>query len=396
MHRSFIIKAGVTTVQDAQKFYSKLPAKAKKILDNLDAMEIPNYLAGTKGIAAQDVAAYNALQEAKAEEAVVAQIEAAKKAADLRKFNAQKAAAIRWGKPVPTIPSGARSSKNIMNMVREAYGAARATPLFKLLRREDGGYVPYMQNGGDSTFENIIEFIDPSGISSYDDVYRTFNDVNAPWWEKAFILASALPVVGKLGKGAKAFSELSKLGKAKRVAGKIFSPVAQMDNYVNPASRFVGTLTSRALQDAPKGVKIAADIGSKSNQARRFFTGVDMLMGYKQDGGSTFSSNAFYKMGGMPCYECGGMYAYGGIHIDPAKKGTFKAQATRMGMRVQEAANAILNAPKGKYSPAMRKKANFAKNFAKQMGGPVEGDILDVTPEQLQKLKDGGYQFEII
>lgn len=59
----------------------------------------------------------------------------------------------------------------------------------------------------------------------------------------------------------------------------------------------------------------------------------------------------------------------GGISIDPSKKGTFKAQATRMGMSVQEAANKILSAPKGRYSAAMRKKANFAKNFAKEFGG---------------------------
>lgn len=59
----------------------------------------------------------------------------------------------------------------------------------------------------------------------------------------------------------------------------------------------------------------------------------------------------------------------GGIHIDPAKRGTFKAQASKMGMGVQEAASKILSAPKGKYSPEMRKKANFAKNFAKRDGG---------------------------
>jgi hypothetical protein len=94
-----------------------------------------------------------------------------------------------------------------------------------------------------------------------------------------------------------------------------------------------------------------------------------------------------YAMGGMPCYECGGQMKYkkggtpfiamayfedGGIKIDPAKKGTFKAQATRMGMSVQEAAEAILNAPKGKYSPEMRRKANFARNFAKEYGGMME------------------------
>jgi hypothetical protein len=66
-------------------------------------------------------------------------------------------------------------------------------------------------------------------------------------------------------------------------------------------------------------------------------------------------------------------FAYGGsIEIDPAKRGTFKAQATRMGMSVQEAASAILNAREGTYSPEMRKKANFAKNFAHGYGGTMD------------------------
>lgn len=60
----------------------------------------------------------------------------------------------------------------------------------------------------------------------------------------------------------------------------------------------------------------------------------------------------------------------GGIHIDPSKKGTFKAQATRMGMSIQEAASHILN-NRERYSPGMVKKANFAKNFAKEDGGEM-------------------------
>jgi len=69
----------------------------------------------------------------------------------------------------------------------------------------------------------------------------------------------------------------------------------------------------------------------------------------------------------------GTLLANGGdIHIKPSKKGTFTAQATKMGMGVQEAARHIL-ANKEDYSPAMVKKANFARNASKwhANGGPI-------------------------
>lgn len=66
-------------------------------------------------------------------------------------------------------------------------------------------------------------------------------------------------------------------------------------------------------------------------------------------------------------------FAKGGTMIAKNKRGTFKAQASRMGMSVQEAANKILGAKEGTYSPAMRKKANFARNFAHADGGPLMG-----------------------
>ena len=83
--------------------------------------------------------------------------------------------------------------------------------------------------------------------------------------------------------------------------------------------------------------------------------------------------------------------------IAPNKKGTFKAQATRMGMSVPQAAKTILAAPEGRYSPEMRRKANFARNF--NMGGDVphyntggglmnhpynrEGEQFDTVPAML-------------
>lgn len=76
---------------------------------------------------------------------------------------------------------------------------------------------------------------------------------------------------------------------------------------------------------------------------------------------------ALFEMGGM------NQMKQGGINIDPRKKGTFKAQATKMGMSVQEAARHILK-NKDKYSPAMVRKANFARQASKwknEFGGDI-------------------------
>ena len=77
-------------------------------------------------------------------------------------------------------------------------------------------------------------------------------------------------------------------------------------------------------------------------------------------------------------------YAKGGIHIDPAKKGTFRAQATRMGMSVKEAARHIM-ANKENYSPAMVKKAVFAHNFAKQDGGYTYQEGGEAMPQEMME-----------
>ena len=62
-------------------------------------------------------------------------------------------------------------------------------------------------------------------------------------------------------------------------------------------------------------------------------------------------------------------FAKGGkIHIAPSKKGTFTAAAKKHGKSVQSFASQVLNNPEN-YSPAMRKKANFAKNAAKWKHG---------------------------
>lgn len=88
----------------------------------------------------------------------------------------------------------------------------------------------------------------------------------------------------------------------------------------------------------------------------------------------------------------------GGIHINPANKGKFTASAQRAGMGVQEFAQHVM-ANREDYSPTQVKRANFARNAAKwnkQQGGPVVGDEMDVTPAQLEYLRQMGYEFEMI
>lgn len=54
----------------------------------------------------------------------------------------------------------------------------------------------------------------------------------------------------------------------------------------------------------------------------------------------------------------------GSIYIQPSKRGTFTAAASKHGMGVQEFASRVLR-NKDSYSPAMVKKANFARNASK-------------------------------
>jgi hypothetical protein len=99
-----------------------------------------------------------------------------------------------------------------------------------------------------------------------------------------------------------------------------------------------------------------------------------------------------YNDNDLTTHAYGGLYTYaqgGNIHIDPSKKGTFKAQATRMHMGVQEAASHIL-ANKEHYSPEMIKKATFAHNFAKQYGGNIENLAKFVGMYPLQKFEFAG------
>jgi hypothetical protein len=147
-------------------------------------------------------------------------------------------------------------------------------------------------------------------------------------------------------------------------AARTFNP--GMQPYVGPT----GTKNYGAWYDWNK-VKQGLDTGNYNTDTRRYTT-MDHHTGRDNDAENRaeidyqkqmkYRNPRFKETPGV--FEQEGYARGGGIRINPAKKGTFTAQATRMGMGVQEAARHIL-ANKSKYSPAMVKKANFARNAAK-------------------------------
>ena len=121
---------------------------------------------------------------------------------------------------------------------------------------------------------------------------------------------------------------------------------------------------------------------------------------YKMPGHPTFSIESIYstrktpggtwkKVGLGPVYDeqfvdskyTKGLKKYnnvsfkmGGIHIKPSKRGTFTAAAKRHHMSVQEFARTVLN-NRARYSAAMVKKANFARNASKWHKKELGGDM---------------------
>ena len=94
------------------------------------------------------------------------------------------------------------------------------------------------QSGGqtDSTLENILEVFDPTGLSSWDDVYRSANDPSSKWYDTAIEVAGALPLVGKLGKLAKAGVHLKKYKGLEKAAFNMIPKSTSLSNTLQGAA----------------------------------------------------------------------------------------------------------------------------------------------------------------
>ena len=62
----------------------------------------------------------------------------------------------------------------------------------------------------DSDAENLFEILDPTGLSSWDDIIRSYKDPNAAWWETGLEVLGAIPFLGNIAKVTKPGIHLAK------------------------------------------------------------------------------------------------------------------------------------------------------------------------------------------
>ena len=136
-------------------------------------------------------------------------------------------------------------------------------------------------------------------------------------------------------------------------------------NYLNNDNRiFFNGSAEKNVKDALIKVGVMSPFIINSNKENN----------QKQNGGMIATINGNVKNGLIttPRFKSGGS-----IHIDPSKRGTFTAAAKAHGKSVQGFASQVL-ANKDNYSPAMVKKANFARNASKwnhkTYGGRIKAD----------------------
>lgn len=99
------------------------------------------------------------------------------------------------------------------------------------------------------------------------------------------------------------------------------------------------------------------------------------------------------RTGGQPCYNCGGMYAHGGVSGQSFNPGVYAD-----GYSGTSSAGNYFNSG-GSFVPSYGDSAYGAMMMyggGMSEGGVVVGGIYDADPAMLQKLKAGGYTYEIV
>lgn len=185
---------------------------------------------------------------------------------------------------------------------------------------------------------------------------------------EADAVASIIPA-GRIAKGVKAGAKAMKAEMAAGKAANAAKETANVAEKAGEAADAAGKATGKGSKTGKLVKRTAIGLGIPTA-----ITGIGGLYNtYKKSDGYDSYYDGFIPIDSLYPSEIDNEYvdslynsdyANGGkIHIDKSKKGTFTAAATKHGMGVQDFASHVLANP-GDFSPAMRKKANFARNAA--------------------------------
>lgn len=392
------------------------------------------------------------------------------------------------------IAKGARAAGMLANYPKVA-------KLAKFLRYEDGGELDQYQPGGmyvpggfpepinpyqgwfssdtdDTVGEDITEFFDPSGISSWDDIAemwrRQKEDPEAysgimGGLDKALTYLSAVPIIGeygKIGKGVKgalkylvgaekAAEKVSKLSKAvkakKTLPGKTGAalrystspaidiltggPLVRMGERVNPLGIGTGYLGQKVLKNSPKtkkAVNFVSGAGRMGRPSDLYERGVNKLTGsgdyqyydvrenkvksikaddprvkgWENSGYFYFSEpDGAYILdvpGGMPLDTMSGTKEVAPRKTQMTKSASGLYEFKRKGGSTKgysgTYSGGVYYQGGGSFVPGYAESAYGALpkyKYGMQDGGSA-GEEMYVTPEQMEALRQQGYDFDII
>lgn len=389
------------------------------------------------------------------------------------------------------VPNVAQRMKMLKNIPMPKVGAAEAAANIgsKALRlwsklpirgfEQGGSYMPmYQGEQGGSEYEGDLEFdngdkwyserrewmpwwgelLDPTGVSSWDDVARVYNDPSASGWDKAIETFGALPALGKLGKGAKMAKELATAGKgAKKVStmGKVgkgakmvlkgagtgldwvsgMAPLRALSTYgkYNPLAMMTRAV-GKGLEGSPNVIKLLNGI-SEASRIGRTSKAVNTLLGdygaakeiikqqpeevirfYIDDGtimevGShdplfmeAVEKNAIDTTGQRTDPNSGAIYLdtskfLGPRDWAPVKKKYGKGKVYAAGGDTYSAG--MFYPDGGTFIPTYGDMAygvlpQYEMGSYYEDGGMTGDDEMYVTPEQMEMLRQQGYDFDII
>lgn len=153
----------------------------------------------------------------------------------------------------------------------------------------------------DSLMENVLEFFDPTGVTSYDDAYRAYQSMKAegrslPNFGEFVDMLGAVPVLGKVGKIGKAASAGMKMVQKASAGARAVSAGGKLLNMGDAANDIysdnLGPRQTKTVQ--PKA----------RYQPRMALGGLTMGPQYEAEGGEMIQ----YQQGDMPA-----VYGNGGI-----------------------------------------------------------------------------------